>query len=370
MKLIDAHIHYGLPVKTKDLIDVLEKTNTDRCNLVALYDRKKASETIDCLKAKAELPGRIYVYGSLDLTNYYCNHDNIGQAMKNHVINLLACGCDGIKMLEGKPTARNRHPIPDFDLMSWDPYFAYLEESKTKVVWHVNDPEEFWDINKVPSWALSSGWYYGDNSINNIDQYHQIVNVLKRHPNLYITFAHFYFLSKNLELLGDLFDKFPNISVDLTPGIEMYTNFSNNKDKAKDFFIKYQDRIIYGTDISGSGAEGETSFNIKDALIRKNLVIDFLTLNNDIYVKGDKESLLGEDDFVLHPLGLTDDVVNKIIYENFYRLNKEPNKVNKDEVLKECQREKQRIEFLSEKFNKIPNFDYIDSLIEYFVNLK
>ena len=368
MKIIDSHIHYSLPVTYENLIETLDKTNTDYCNLVALYDRERGSETIDCLRCKYLGNGRIYTYGSLDLSKYYTNLENIGDCMKEHVKNLMDCGCDGIKMLEGKPTSRNRYPIPNFDLPEWDSYFAYMEEKQIPIVWHVNDPEEFWDINKVPEWAYRSGWYYGEKSINNIDQYNQIENVLKKHPNLVISFAHFYFMSSNdnLNKLSELFDKYPNICVDITPGIEMFHNFSNNITKSKEFFIKYQDRILYGTDISGCGTEGDKEFNIKDSLIRANLCKDYLSKQNDLYIKGDKDSLLGEDDFILKPLGLSKEIQEKILGLNFLRITGKMHEINIPKILDECEREKERIDILSKKLNIKGDYQYINELITFF----
>ncbi len=62
-------------------------------------------------------------------------------------------------------------------------------------------------------------------------------------------FAHFFFLSAQLPRLAELFERFPNMHVDLTPGIEMYHNFSRNPQATRDFFLRYQERILFGTDI-------------------------------------------------------------------------------------------------------------------------
>lgn len=366
--IIDSHIHYSLPVKAEELKEILDITKTDACCLVCQLDTHRASETLDALRVKS-LYDNIYVFGSLDATNYYKDKSNLGLNMVNHVKNLMACGCDGIKMLEGKPTTKLRYPIPDFDDMGWDEYFKYMEDNKIPIVWHVNDPEEFWDINKVPKWAKDNGWFYDSKIISNIRQYDSIDNVLKRHPNLVITFAHFYFLSNDLNRLGNLFDTYPNISCDITPGIEMFINFSNNIEKAREFFNKYQDRIIYGTDIAGCGIEGDTHFNTHDSLIRSNLCREVLKRRDNIIIKGDPKSLFGEEDIIIKPLNLNKDIQDKILYKNFLsRVSK--NKLNIDEILKECAREKIRIQKLSKIFNYNEDYKVIDSLTNYFKELK
>ena len=52
--------------------------------------------------------------------------------------------------------------------------------------------------------------------------------------------------------------KWPRIRFDVTPGVEMYENFASRSDEWKDFFNKYQDQIVFGTDC-GVDIEGEPS---------------------------------------------------------------------------------------------------------------
>ena len=63
-------------------------------------------------------------------------------------------------------------------------------------------------------------------------------------------FAHFHFLSDFLDRAAALLDRYPNVNFDLAPGIEMLYNFTKRPAEARDFFLKYQDRLVYGTDFS------------------------------------------------------------------------------------------------------------------------
>ena len=167
---------------------------------------------------------------------------------------------------------RKTLPIPAFDSEVFAPYWAKLEETQTPVVFHINDPEEFWDKDKAPAWAFERDWFYGDGTyINNEAQYTEITNVLERHPNLKLIFAHFLFFSAQLPRLAEWLDRFPNLHVDLTPGIEMYHNFTENSQATRDFFIKYQDRIIFGTDIGARAllADKEGGVQLDESEIRR-----------------------------------------------------------------------------------------------------
>jgi len=48
-------------------------------------------------------------------------------------------------------------------------------------------------------------------------------------------------------------DAHPNVCFDLTPGNEMIANSIRNYDAALDFFIRYQDQLVYSTDIATWG---------------------------------------------------------------------------------------------------------------------
>lgn len=330
--LIDAHVHYYFPATPLKIKDACKLTGALACCLQSQIMRSRINQNIECLYAKALCGGKIYL--NMALNAYYYEHHELMSKMPEYIERMLKCGFDGVKMIEGKPTDRKSFPIPDFDSPLYDDTFKYLEAHQIPITWHVNDPEEFWDPERVPFWAKRSGWFYGDGTYaNNEDQYRQIERLLEKHPKLVITFAHFYFLSGDLKRLGKLFDKFPNIGVDITPGIELFTNMSANIEEAKAFFNKYSDRILYGTDISiDSDAGGD--LNVVDTITRKQLCHDFLTKDHFI-LKGDEKGLLGKDDLELNGLCLDKEVVEKIEYHNFMKRYGEIRPLNYELIGKE-----------------------------------
>ncbi len=356
--IIDSHIHFSLRNKYTSVLEALDLTNVSRGNLVAQIDKKRSSETVDCLYAKYKSRGKLYTFASLDPTLYY-DHSTLGEKLVEHVKELIKCGIDGMKMIEGKPEYRKMFPIPNFDEGCFDAYFAFMEHQQMPIIFHVNDPEEFWNLKKIPEWALKAGWYYDKSFVNNEEQYKQLDNVLKKHPKLNIIFAHFYFLSNDLNRLSKLFDRYPNVKVDIAPGIELYENLSKNIVNAREFVIKYQDRIVYGTDISRLDTDKNIEYNIKDTLIRGKLCQEFIT-KDKVFVSGDKDSLLGKDDLNLNGLNLNEDIANKILCDNFLKLVGTPKSVNKEELLKELAREKERTKFLA----NINNIEYDISILE------
>jgi len=217
---------------------------------------------------------------------------------------LMAMGFDGIKMLETKPTEQKAYGM-FIDDAYYDAFFAACEENGTPMVWHVADPETFWDVDRIPQRFLDRGWFYGDGTYMSYDRvYGQVYNVLEKHPKLKVVFAHFFFLSEHPEQLEQMFAKYPGVTVDLTPGSEMYSAFRDNRAYYRDFFIRYQDRILFGTDTSYSGSD-MSRFVDRGKAVEKFLTTDEKMTVISVETKG---------------LALPKPVCNKILGENFQRM--------------------------------------------------
>jgi predicted TIM-barrel fold metal-dependent hydrolase len=73
-------------------------------------------------------------------------------------------------------------------------------------------------------------------------------HMLEENPNLRVVGAHLGSLETNLEEIGRRFDRYPNFAVDVAARTVYLT--MQPREKARQFLIKYQDRILYGTDLS------------------------------------------------------------------------------------------------------------------------
>jgi hypothetical protein len=321
--LIDAHIHYPHPSQMPALIHTCDALRIDHLNIVCTPDRARLSLVPDALHLKAHYPQRVFVFGGLDVSAYFRAPQQAGEIFAGSLNFLAAAGCDGIKMIEGKPDMRKMLPIPAFDSDVFTPFWEKMAQDQMPLLFHVNDPEEFWDRERIPDWALQRGWFYGDGTyINNESQYTEIFNVLIRNPSIKVIFAHFFFLSAQLPRLADLLDRFPNTNIDLTPGIEMYRNFSKNVQQTRDFFIKYQDRILFGTDIGARAllSSPQTEIQLPESHERVSLIRNFLENENEFHLNPESGFLFGNSSMPLRGLKLPVLVLNKIYHQNFERI--------------------------------------------------
>lgn len=154
---------------------------------------------------------------------------------------LMEIGIDGLKILY-KPDIEKLLSLP-INHPFYEELFAKAEKDQTPILWHVADPESFWSPER------RGRNHYGDGIYPSFETlFRQTFGVLKKHPRLAVTFAHFLFLSDRPEILESIFDHYENVSIDVTPGTEMYVNFTRDLPFYRAFFEKYADRILFGTD--------------------------------------------------------------------------------------------------------------------------
>lgn len=349
--IIDGHVHFPHFSFGDSLMAIQEEAGVEAVAVVCTPDEKRLSMVPDAMHLKGRFPERVYVFGGLDISPLFMTPDIAGEAFAHYVDVLNEMGADGIKMIEGKAIIRKQLPIPDFDTPVYAPYWEKLAETQTPLIFHVNDPEEFWDPARVPDWAREMGWFYGDGTyIDNEDQYRQVLNVLDRHPNLNVTFAHFFFLSAQLERLGEYLDQYPGMHVDLTPGIEMYHNFSKDPQRVRDFFLKYQDRILYGTDIGARAllADREGGIEQEESLARVEVIRGFLE-NDGPFTLTHEGFLFGGKEAVFQGIDLPQAVLDKIYTQNFVDFAGErPKPLKPEAIVEECQRLEMMIKAMAE----------------------
>ena len=325
-QIVDCHVHFG-DVEDADLIlSIMRDAGFKRMNLLSIISPVRVNFNPEDMYMKAAYPDLFYIFGGLDYSSTLLGLGKAEPSLTEQVDTLIKIGFDGVKMVEGKPIARKLLGKP-FDSDFYKEYFEHLEALQFPLLFHVNDPEEFWDPEKIPEWAKQRNWYYDETYPTKEDLYTEVENVLENCPKLKVIFAHFYFLSGDLERASSLLDNYKNVHLDITPGSEMYYDFSDKREEWRDFFIRYQDRILYGTDINNG-------MTLEQAVNHANRIRRFLETEDPLRwgtYPGRREPLIG--------LKLPDHVTRKIYFENFERIvGEKPKPLDLEEAIKECER--------------------------------
>ncbi|MFN2155312.1 MAG: amidohydrolase family protein [Anaerolineae bacterium] len=321
-QIVDGHVHFRGLAWTEALLGLMEAVPLACINLVSTPNPETINQNAEQIYLKAQYPGRFYASGGLDYVEVASQGAMNDPARRSALLGaqvrkLKAIGFDGLKLIDGKPTARQRYGLP-FDSPAYEDMWAALEALQFPCVCHVADPETFWDRDRIPDWALANGWLYSEgNSPSKESLYGEIDRVLARHPSLKIIFAHFYFLSADLERAARFLDAHPTVCFDITPGAEMFNNFTRQADAARAFFTTYQDRIVYGTDTS---TRGFSQGGVEHPLAKARYVRAFLERKEPFTPSPLIPHWLEDDLEAIRPLTLPEDVLVKIYHGNLERL--------------------------------------------------
>ena len=308
--IIDSHIHFTHHGWMNEILALMESAACERFNLVCLPEQDGGNHNPIAMEFKQHYPQKVYVSGALDYLPVLEESASAPQALEAQIHALKRDGFDGLKMIEGKPQVRKMIPYP-LDGPLYAGMWGALEQEDLPVILHVADPEEFWDSERCPEWARESGWDYSSGSYPlREDLYNEVEHFLARHPRLKLILAHFYFLADNLPQAAHFLDAHPLVCFDLAPHMDMYREFSQDPAAARAFFLRYQDRILYGTDIDtralDRGESGAAFMRYIPWLIRSFLERD------DVFGKPGQPPYQG--------LGLPRETLERIYHLNFERL--------------------------------------------------
>ncbi len=247
--IADSHVHAFAP--KEDMYRVFDEMISFGAKEAALlaytYEETGIDNNIICLHYKKNCQKmRLWAFGGL----YY--DKDIQMPFKEQAELLLEMGADGIKFLEMKPTF-NLHVGRTLDDPIYDEMFDMLEKRGVPMICHVADPDVFWHKALMAPHAIELGWCYEDPRYMPQQEYfNAVLRRLDKNPTLKWSFAHFGYFTKQPDQCWEIIEKYPNVMFDTTPGWEIYLDFAKDLSVWRDFFIKNNRRIMYGTDTSNA----------------------------------------------------------------------------------------------------------------------
>lgn len=199
----------------------------------------------------------------------------------------------------------------------FDPIFQYLAEKNIPVVGHLGEPKNCWLPLDEMTTKNDSG-YFARNP-----QYHMYLHpefpsyeeqmaardrMLAKNPNLIFVGCHLASLEWSVDTLAEFLDRFPNAAVDMAARMgQLFYQTHENREKVRQFFIDYQDRLLYGTDVIDRGQDKESfQKDLHETWMRD---WEYLVTNNTM-----TSDLIDEE---FNGLQLPKEVINKVYSENF-----------------------------------------------------
>ncbi len=215
----------------------------------------------------------------------------------------------------------------------FDPILAAIARANRALLAHVGDPLRNWLTldagGRYSAWYTEGatevrnrvGAFHGEVSYNDLIRARD--RMLAKHPTLRVIGCHMGSMEHDVDEVARRLDRFPNFAVETSSALSHL--MGQSRDKVRAFFTRYQDRIIYGADISGG-------------LIPTRYLIDMSRINdrwtteevanekrvllqryrNDLaYYATDQETV--RRDYTVRGLALPEPILRKLFFENAVR---------------------------------------------------
>jgi len=257
------------------------------------------------LNVKNNAKGRILVFTNIDFSgidNPSWTKTAVEQLEKD-----VKQGAAGLKVykdlgLEVKDKNGKRITVDDPRL---DPIWEKCGELHIPVLIHTGEPSPFFDkmdntnerwleLKLHPDRARPSSKYPSWKKV--MDEQHHIFS---EHRNTIFIAAHFGWLANNLDALGAMLDTLPNVYTEFAAVLE---EIGRQPKRARSFFLKYQDRILFGKD---TWSVPEYGFYFR-----------MLETDDEYFPPLRKYHAF----WYMYGLGLPDDVLKKVYYKNALKI--------------------------------------------------
>lgn len=305
---IDLHSHPY--VKTEAELDAwvqtMDEIGLDK-NVIMTY--ATGSEFDSLVQFFSKYPDRFILFCGFDYTGY--DAPGFGPAAVAELERCVKAGARGVGELGdkgkglfySKPTAAYGMHIDDGRMR---PLIEKCGELDIPISIHVAEPIWMYDAMDVHNDGLMNSFKWRLDNQEGILSHSEMVqtleNAVRAYPGTTFIACHYANCSYDLSILGRLFDQFPNLYADIGA---RYAETATIPRTVNRFFQKYQDRLLYGTDMGTDPEMYRTTFRILESEDEH-----FYDRNISSY------------HWAMHGYGLPDEVLEKVYRRNAVRLLK------------------------------------------------
>jgi len=178
------------------------------------------------------------------------------------------------------------------------------------VLMHQSDPYGFFEpataenehydsLQKYPTWSFADPKFP-----RKMQLLQRRDNLLRNHPRTTFMLPHVANFAENLAYVSELLDTYPNVYIDFSARID---ELGRQPYTARDFLIRHQDRVYFGTDMPASLAVYRCYFR-------------FLETYDEHFIPPDYDGTFGRYRWHIHGLGLPGEVLEKIYHRNVLKI--------------------------------------------------
>lgn len=311
---IDAHNHISYwvtkqndPAAIPRLLEIM-----DACNVRAMFDlRIESDRPIEELLDLYQPRERFYVLATIPFKQLMAESDEFGLAAARYLDEQFRRGAHGLKMYKSMGlTLRDRQgQLVHYDDDRLAPVFEVCARHNRPVLYHIADPTAFFkpltptnerweELQGRPTWHFHGEPYPGFAELMEVQD-----RFVGKYPAVRFQSAHVCSYAENLAYVGGLLDRRANLYCDISARIGELGRVPR---AAREFLIRYQDRLLFGTDVTPTAEQFRVHFR-------------FLETDDEYFDYGTGPTP-GQGRWCIYGVQLPDDVLRKIYSENARKL--------------------------------------------------
>lgn len=268
--VVDVHVHCRLkmrqsPEVVDEFVRLMDAQNIAVCVSLDGGLGEKFEEHKQFLQQR--YPNRFVIFANIDWigngtreepATWDCHRPDFGRRMALALADAKERGAAGLK-IHKMLGLYYRNPDGSYmavDDPRWDPIWEACGELGLPVIIHTADPVAFFEpidatnerweeLNRHPDWSFAGGPPNNYDGPGHDELLEARNRVIARHQKTTFIGAHVANYPENLAKVGEWLDAYPNLVVEIAARI---AELGRQPRSARKFFLKYQDRIMFGTD--------------------------------------------------------------------------------------------------------------------------
>ncbi|HKB13781.1 MAG TPA: amidohydrolase family protein [Vicinamibacterales bacterium] len=248
--VIDIHSHQSTPISAGEFDRVMKGMEANNLQILVNLSGSwgdRLRQGIDAIRT-SKYKDRMVLFANV---NFRDVGPGWGKKAARQLEDDINAGAMGLKVFKDlgmfdRKADGSRLQVDDPEI---DPVWETCARLNVPVLIHIAEPAAFFE----PLDYINERWLelslYPDRRHQTGVRFEQLMternNMIRRHPNTKFILAHFGWHASDLARAGKLLDQNPNVFYDVAA---VLYDFGRQPRAAHDFFIKYQDRILFGKD--------------------------------------------------------------------------------------------------------------------------
>jgi predicted TIM-barrel fold metal-dependent hydrolase len=248
--VIDIHSHQPTPISNEEFGRVVKGMDANNLRLLVNLSGSwgdRLHRGLDAIK-KSSYADRMVLFANVDFSHV---GPGAGAQLAKTLDADLTAGALGLKVFKDlgmfdRKTDGSRLKVDDPEL---DPIWQTCAKHNVPVLIHIAEPPAFFEPLDYTNERWLELALYPDRRHQTGVRFDELIAernaMIKRHPNTKFILAHFGWHANDLARAGKFLDDNPNVYYDVAA---VLYDFGRQPRASHEFFVKYQDRIVFGKD--------------------------------------------------------------------------------------------------------------------------